>query len=629
MNSFSIAFDNFKRNIKVYSLYIMSMIFSVIVFYNFVALKYNPDFQKANETNSYIKGTSIAVSYLLLLFIIFFIWFSSSFFLNQRKREIGIYAFMGVSNTQIALIYSIELIFMGITATAVGLILGVVFCKLFLMMLAKVAILYMKIGFFISIKAIIQTTLAFFIIFFVNSVLGYINIVRSKLIDLINASKREERLPKVNYVKGLLSLICISVGYYFALHARGEIFEGNLLLSIIFVILGTYWFFGSVYSIIMKFIINRKKILYNGVNIVSMSNIAFRIKNNYRTLAAVAILATITLTSYGTVASLRYFVQIRDYIQKPYEISYMSSNDKAKQQVRDKLASSKKDIILEESTEVIIIKPHIYAETNFQLGEYVALKYSDFIKISSDLKVKDLKNFKKEKLSKGEILYVSPPSVVMSLYDYKNVKANINNKDYTIKNTLKTPIFGNSIPLCLILNDEDYKLLRPTSKVYEFNGIKINNTDNIKLLEKELITIKPIKDSLHVNISKDKSFYSVFGIVYFLGAFLSLVFIIATGSIIYFKLISEAYLDKDKYVLLKRLGMTNKEIFRATTRQIGISYLLPLVVGIIHSCVAMSVLSKLIDYNIITPAISSIITFIVVYVGYFIATTRKYMKIVM
>ncbi|MCB2360623.1 FtsX-like permease family protein [Clostridium estertheticum] len=629
MNSFSIAFDNFKRNIKVYSLYIMSMIFSVIVFYNFVALKYNPDFQKANETSSYIKGTSIAVSYLLLLFIIFFIWFSSSFFLKQRKREIGIYAFMGVSNTQIALIYSIELIFMGITATAVGLILGVVFCKLFLMMLAKVAILNMKIGFFISIKAIIQTTLAFFIIFFVNSVLGYINIVRSKLIDLINASKREERLPKVNYVKGLLSLICISVGYYFALHARGEKFEGNFLIAIIFVILGTYWFFGSVYSIIMKFIINRKKILYNGVNIVSMSNIAFRIKNNYRTLAAVAILATITLTSYGTVASLRYYVQIRDYIQKPYEISYMSSNDKAKQQVRDKLASSKKDIILEESTEVIIIKPHIYAETNLQLGEYVALKYSDFIKISSDLKVKDLKNFKKEKLSKGEILYVSPPSVVMSLYDYKNVKANINNKDYTIKNTLKTPIFGNSIPLCLILNDEDYDLLRSTSKIYEFNGIKINNTDNIKLLEKELITIKPIKDSLHVNVSKDKSFYSVFGIVYFLGAFLSLVFIIATGSIIYFKLISEAYLDKDKYVLLKRLGMTNKEIFRGTTRQIGISYLLPLIVGIIHSCVAMSVLSKLIDYNILMPAISSIITFIVVYVGYFIATTRKYMKIVM
>lgn len=191
--------------------------------------------------------------------------------------------------------------------------------------MSKVAILNMKISFFISVKAIIETTVAFFMIFFVNSVLGYINIVRSKLIDLLNASKREE------------------------------------------------------------------------------------------------------------------------------------------------------------STEVLTIKPHIYAEN-------------------------------------------------------------------------ESPI-------------EEYDLLRPTAGIYQFNGIKINNTDNIKLLEKELITIKPITKSLHVNVSKDKSSYSIFGIIYFLGAFLALVFIIATGSIIYFKLVSEAYLDKDKYVLLKRLGMTKKEIFRATTRK--------------------------------------------------------------
>lgn len=630
MNSFSIAFDNFKRNIKVYSLYIMSMIFSVLVFYNFVALKYNPDFQNANETSNYIKGVSSSVSYLLLLFIIFFIWFSSSFFLNQRKKEIGIYAFMGVSNTQIALIYSIELIFMGIAATAAGLLLGVIFCKLFLMMLAKVAILNMKIGFFISTKAIIETSITFFIIFFINAILGYINISRSKLIDLFNATKREEKLPKANYVKGLLSIIFIFVGYYFARNAIGMHFTTNLPLAIIFVVIGTYWFFESVYSIIMKFIINKKKTLYNGVNIVCMSNLAFRIKNNYRTLAAVAILATITLTSYGTVASLKYFVQIRDYIQSPYAISYVSSNDTVRQQVRTKLKESKKDIVLYENIEFLVVKPHIYVENKLPDGETAVLKYSDFIKISSDLEVNALSDFKKEKLSKGETLYVSPPSIVMSLFDYKNEKTSINNKDYTIKSTLKTPVFGIGIPMaCLILNDEDYNLLRATSNIYKFNGIKINNSDNIKSLKHDLIKINEVKDSLHVNVSKDTSSYNIFGMIYFLGAFLALVFIIATGSIIYFKLVSEAYLDKNKYVLLKRLGMTEKEIFKATARQIGMSYLLPLVVGIIHSCVAMSVLSKLMNYNIIVPAISSIVIFVVVYVVYFIATTRKYMKIVL
>lgn len=631
MNSFRIAFDNFKRNIKVYSLYIFSMVFSVLVFYNFAALQYNPDFQKANEATNYVNTVSTSVSYLLLLFIIFFIWFASSFFLNQRKKEIGIYAFMGVTNSQIALIYAIELIFIGITAIGAGLLLGIIFCKLFLMLLAKVAILNMKINFFISTSALIETSLVFLVIFFINAVLGYINICRSKLIDLFNAAKQEERLPKVNYIKGILSVVCISVGYYLAQDAANGKFTTDFPLSIIFIILGTYWFFGSFYSIIMKFIINNKKILYNGINIVSMNSIAFRIKNNYRTLTAVAILATITLTSYGTVASLKYFVEMRDYIQSPYAISYVSSDNAVKQQVKNTLNEYKKDVTLEENCKIKVIKPHMDGGMyNMPDQETVILKYSDFIKISSDLKAKDLANIKNVNLSKGEIIYVPSPTTVMSLINYNNSKAAIDNNSYNIKNTFKTPLFGNGIQSeCLVLNDEDFNSIQTDSKTYEFSGININNTDNIKSVQQKLKSIDSIKTSLHVSVSKDTSEYSIFGIIYFLGAFLALVFIIATGSIIYFKLVSEAYLDKDKYVLLKRAGMTESEALKSIAKQIAISYILPLFVGIIHSCVAMSVLSKLMNYNIIEPAIKSILIFIVVYIAYFIATTRKYMKIVM
>lgn len=609
----------------------MSMIFSVLVYYNFIALKYNPDFQRANESTFYIKSMSTVVSYLLLLFIIFFIWFASSFFLSQRKKEIGIYAFMGVTNTEMAFIYSIELLFIGATAIVAGLFLGVIFCKLFLMILAKVAILNMKIRFFISFQAIVETAVTFFIIFFINAVLGYINIVRSKLIDLFNASKREEQYPKVSYVKGILSLIFIAIGYYFARHALGEKFITNLPLAAIFVVIGTYWLFGSVYSIVMKFIIDRKRILYTGVNIVSISNIAFRIKNNYRTLAAVAILVAITLTSYGTVASLKYFVQIRDSIQSPYAISYISNDNAVKQQVREKLKGNGKDIILEENIKFLLLKPHIEEQTTSQGKDFgtAVVKYSDLVRVSKDLKAKKKKEIEKTKLSKGEALYLQTPGVVMSLIDFKNIEAKMNGKSYIIKNTLKTPLFGNGLPTnCLILSDEDYHVLKNENKEYEFNGMNINNTDDIKMVAKGLTNIDPIKDSLHAAVSKDASAYSVYGIIYFLGSFLALVFIVATGSIIYFKLVSEAYIDKDKYKILRRIGMTDKEIHTSVIRQIGISYLLPLLVGTIHSCVAMSVLSKLMNYNIIIPTIISIITFIAVYGIYFIATTRKYLKMV-
>lgn len=632
MNSFTIALGNFKRNVKVYGLYIMSMIFSVLVYYNFIALKYNPDFQRANSSTFYIKSMSSVVSYLLLLFVIFFIWFSSSFFLNQRKKEIGIYAFMGVTNSEIAMIYSIELIFIGFTAITMGLLLGVIFCKLFLMMLAKAAILNMKIRFFISYKALVEAAGTFFIIFFVNSVLGYINIVRSKLIDLFNASKREESYPKINYLKGLLSLIALGFGYYFARSSAGNKFITNAPLAIGCVVVGTYWFFGAAYSMVMRILIKRKRILYNGVNIVSMSNIAFRIKNNYRTLAAVSILAAITLTSYGTVASLKYFVQIRDSIQTPYSISYISGDNAVKQMVSSKLKGAGKKVLLQESIKFITVKPHIEAEAKFfgEDSETAVVRYSDFVRISRELKSKEKDKIKNEKLNHGEALYLQTPTVVMSLISYKGESAKVNENTYTIKNTYKTPLFGNGMPLdCLIVSDGDYEMLKGKTEEHEFNGLRINNTDNIKALHQDFEDITEIKDTLFVNNGKDLSSYSTFGIIYFLGAFLALVFIIATGSIIYFKLVSEAYIDKDKFRILRRLGMTDEEAYRAVSKQIGISYLLPLVVGIIHSCVAMSVLSDLMNYNIIVPAIMSIIIFAAVYGIYFIATTRKYLKLVM
>lgn len=130
------------------------------------------------------------------------------------------------------------------------------------MMLAKVALLNMTIRFFISTRAIIETAVTFFAIFAVVSFLGYINIVRSKLIDLFNASKREESMPKLSYIKGILSIAMIAFAYYCAGKAIGANFGKNFMLTLVFIVIGTYFLFESVYSIIMRAVVKNKKILY-------------------------------------------------------------------------------------------------------------------------------------------------------------------------------------------------------------------------------------------------------------------------------------------------------------------------------------------------------------------------------
>lgn len=633
MNSFSIAFSNFKRNIKTYGLYIFSMVFSVIVYYNFISLKYNPDFTKANQATEYIKYTSMAVAFLLLLFIVFFIWYSSSFFLNQRKREIGIYAFMGVTNSEIGLIYSLEVLFIGIFSITAGLILGILFCKLFLMMLAKVALLNMTIRFFISTRAIIETAVTFFAIFAVVSFLGYINIVRSKLIDLFNASKREESMPKLSYIKGILSIAMIAFAYYCAGKAIGANFGKNFMLTLVFIVIGTYFLFESVYSIIMRAVVKNKKILYRGVNIVSLSNIAFRIKNNYKVLATVAILVTVTLTSYGTVSSLKYFTEVNDEIQRPYSFSYIDGNTNTDKKVNDVLNKVDRKVTLNEKIKFMLMPIPINADTAYKIKSddpKAVVRYSDILKVNKDLKSNMLGDIEKYKPKAGEVLFMNYPGTIMSLVNYDDVKITYQGKSYVIKHTLKAPLFGNGAQVCcVILNDEDYDNLKGKNTETEFTGIRIDKTEDMKLLDSQLKSIGEIKDTVYVNEGRNKSNYSTIGIVYFLGAFLALVFIIATGSIIYFKLVSEAYTDKDKFTILKRLGMTKSEARKSTALQIGVSYILPLIVGIAHSCVAISVLSKIMhNADLLVPAARSVIVFAIVYAVYFMATTRKYLKTV-
>jgi len=140
---------SFRRNVKNYGMYLMAMIFSVATYYNFVSMRYNPQFQKTKDLTIYVQSSSVTASLLMILFLIFFVIYSSNFFLNQRKKEIAVYAFMGIDNYKIAFMFASEGLLLGIMSLVIGLLLGTLFSKLFLMLLAKVALLNMRINFFV------------------------------------------------------------------------------------------------------------------------------------------------------------------------------------------------------------------------------------------------------------------------------------------------------------------------------------------------------------------------------------------------------------------------------------------------------------------------------------------------
>jgi len=441
--------------------------------------------------------------------------------------------------------------------------------------------------------------------------------------------KTEEKVPKPSYFKGILSILIIGTGYYISTLSLYFSFNRAALLTIFLVIWGTYWFFASFSTIVAKYLTNNKNILYRGTNIVSISNLVFRIRRNYKTFAAIAVLVATTITAFGTVSSMKFFVDKNYEIEIPYSFSYISNDSHLNERIKEIIAESQHDLILWESINYIDTNDFT---VNYRMFEknIAIMKYSDFERVTKNLKPERYEKLIKEtKITQNEAIYVEKPGVIMSVsadHDTQSHKIGIGNFEFAIKDEIKTPLLGSAVSKpVVIVSDSVYTELSKSFQEYTLNGFNITSEDDSEDLGYQIVYQLPEDKKL---FSFHGTTYYIYGILYFLGAFMSLVFVIATGSIIYFKLLSDALDDKEKYQMLKKIGMTNDEIIKSVSNQVSISFGAPLIVGSIHSIMAIRVLSRLMDYPLIVPTSFSIGVFTVVYGLFYFVTTKKYLQIV-
>lgn len=634
MGSFSIAFKLFKTNARAYGYYLAVMIFAVFVYYDFTMLKHNPQVLKAQEFYMQARAAAQITSFVLLVILVFFAWYSSSFFLKQRKKEIGLYLMAGVSNAKIGLVFAIESIFTGIVAVGAGLALGILFSKLFIMAVAKVALLKVTVSFSVPFAAVYEVIVTFGIIYMAISIRNFASIVKSRLIDLISGTKKEEGIPGFKLAKGILSLILIGSGYYLSIWVFKSGSSMSLpLLVVVLVVLGTYWFFGAFLSMAMLFLINRKGIMYRGVRLISISNVVFRIKANYRSLATLAVMAAVTITAFGTSLSLKYYVDTTHDIQFPYSFSYISSDSALNQRVTEIIENSGHKLLLKERVNFLRLKPVKIEGSPSAASDKLAVKLSDFIRITRELNAKNADEvIECANLAEDQVLYVEAPGVIASLFSYEGKKIPIGGKDYVIAMSKKMPLFGEG-PLvghmpCLIISDAAYENLKTLYEEQVFNGFVVDNAENSMDLALKLYGAVPQENGLFAYAAEYYRKYSYIGLFFFLGAFMSVVFILATGSIMYFKILSEALADKEKYEILEKIGMTSKEIRKAISGQVGLSLILPLFVGIVHSMFAINVLKRILNYDLVVPTLAAIAVFSLCYGVFYVATTNKFLRLV-
>lgn len=636
MDSASIAWMNFRHNLRIYSLHMAVIIFSIAVYYNFAALRCNPELLREAAVSASARGASYAASFLLLVFIAFFIWSAGAFSLRQRKKEIAIYALIGIDNSQIGRVLALETLLQGITALAAGLLLGVLTGKLFMMLLAKAALLNIRIAFFFSWGSLIETSVIFTIIFVLGSLKGWWSVSRSRLINLLNASRIEERgADRSSYVKAVASIIMIAMAYCLCLKINLTAIKGNLplviLMVVALVVAGSFWFFGSLGPLAISRLMLHKRWINQGVRPVAFANLAYRLRTNYRTMAAITVLIASAITALGTVSSMQYYVKDTFTSTLPYSFTYLNQVDDPvmQEKVNNMIEQSQHKILLNEKTQLLYTDKAIINHQS-QNKELILVNYPDFIRVIKDLQVGDYdKPVRILQPAPGEAVYVVGPGVLISMTGSSGNAIQLGDINLIARQSIKIPFLGAGVPgECLIVNDADYQALRQSLKTYYFYGLRVDRPDDTWDLAMDLKSIKPLNNSLFSYAEGfEFAHFREIGVFYFVGVFLALVFLLATGSVMFFKSISDAMSDRDKYVMLSHVGMTGKEISQAVAWQVGISFALPLLLGSMHAATALYTLHLLMNYNLLVPAAISMGVFTLIYGLFAWLTTHKFLAV--
>lgn len=623
MNLFNIAIKNVKNSVANYVMYFMSVVFSVFIFFSFKSIQYNEAL--VNIDKRLVESINLA-SIILALFSFMFIYYSNLFFVNRRKEEIGTYSLLGMRKKQIARVFIYESFIIGILAISFGIALGFIFAKIITMILVKLIgeILIVKMS--LSYKAVYQTLIIFIIIFIVIGIRNNIVIRKKKVIDFFKDERDSMNNKKSSAIKGAIGITLIVISYMIA---TSQLLFKELRLSFVILVLiipGTFLFFSSSISLMISFIKKNKVFYYKGRNLIAFSEVSYKISSNSKIFSTIAILIATSVTILGYTIYLYY--DIDKNVKENYKFSYNinAENQKVNSEIDSILNKEKSNHQIEfDKTIELINKNASYKLINKRnkvstpIEEVVQLmKERDFQAIMKyqNREYFDLKN-------NDDIYYIKAENTNLfcDTLDNKSINLIDENKIFNINKQYDELLLNKySTYNLVVVRDSVFNELKTKGTIHKLRVIKIENegkslemSRSIQRLVYKNIEFKKPHNFISSIIEK-KELTQIYGIFLFIGIFLALVFLLCTGSIILFKQLSDIYSDKERYIMLKKLGATNKDIKKILSKQLMLVFICPVIVGTVHNLFAMYIAQKIIQRPIVVPIFITLGTY---YIGYF------------
>lgn len=661
--SSKLAFSNLKQNRKLYYPFALAVILTTMILYSFIALASTPHLEVSygGRTARSVLGFG---SFVVQLVVIILVAYANGYVMKNRSKELGLYSVLGMEKKHLLVMTLWELLFFYILTVGAGLGLGLLFDRLIFALLLKCMGLPVVIQSTFQIGAVFKTLLGLAIAFGLILLLNSFRLMRYSSLHLMQQKKAGEKKGRFLLVQTLLGLGLLGIAFYLALTAERPVAAvQGFFIAVILVILATYLLFNAGSITFLRFLKGRKSYYYKPENFISVSNLIARMRKNAAGLATISILSTMVLVTLT--GSLNLFIGGQNYLDTMYpsdyniSVGHMTSEAETEPVVEDVQA------IIQKTADATNLSDYQVAQTTYSSAEIrkidgkVLEVYDQFTPATDqELKTEGVVNFfdqaTYEQLT-GQKVELGENEILAYGYHYPgklDAQLEINGKTFTIKEKLnynfiqgKLPqgsLFQDQMGLYLVLPDLSQLGLK-MDKNLEFS-ITAKDKENSAFLDgviKELHSTDKMSQygatyfSGYDRYSIEKDWRESAGTILFIGVFLSVIFLLATVLVIYYKQISEGYEDRENFVILQQVGLDQKQTATTIRKQILTVFFLPLFFSFLYLGVAYKMIAKIVAILgannaglVLQTTLSICAVFFISYVLVFLLTSRSYRKIV-
>lgn len=641
MNNFiyeKLAVTNLKNNRKTYVPYIFTGVLTVMMFYIIDALS-----RGKGITQDTLKICLQYATGVIVVFAVIFLFYTNSFLIKRRKKEIGVYNILGMGKRHIARMMAVETILTAGISILGGLVFGIIFGKLMYLLPLKILHNSVDMQFSVNGTAIVQTVILFAGIFLLTYLYNILQIQLVNPVELLHGGNQGEKEPKSRWLLVIVGVAALGNGYWIALTTEAPLeVLLKFFVAVVCVIIGTYALFIAGSIVVLKILRKNKAYYYNPKHFTSVSGMIYRMKQNGAGLANICVLSTMVLVMVSTTVSL--YAGMEDILDSrfPRDVSIVCNEaDTNKEETLQRL--------IKEQCEKAGVK--ITDRVRYRYGSMNAVLKGDKLE-NVDQYYPDNHFYYVEMMTQDEYNRIEKRNVSLEEQEILTYTSNgkcgkkeinIAGRNYQVKKELsemtsqpKSTAEMYKTLYIVFANAEQIERIEPFSYADKFNlkGDDGKQKEALEQIQNEFYEKIP-DGMMESRMLSRSSFYELYGGLFFIGIYLGSMFIMATVLIIYYKQISEGYDDRERYQIMQKVGMSKKEVKRSIRSQVLSVFFLPLIVAVIHVAVAFKVMTKILGVlnltNVWLFTVCTIITiavFAVFYIIVYSITAKEYYRIV-